>query len=238
MISEVFGAFLEGSPVSVMFRATLERTLNAAKMDAIFSQAAVRQKTGELLFSTCVDLMALVVAKVRKSVHAAYRARADQVEVSVRSIYNKLAGIEPQVSEQMVATTGAEMVALLPQMGVRPEAPLPGYKVRLVDGNYLAGTEHRLAELRILGSGRPPGNDVVHFRSAMAVGAGRDCLPGRSHERTKLGRPRAAQSGSRTMLGRRSQLLFLCMVLRHRRSAGILRGPTTSPGRRRITGEA
>ena len=163
MISEVFGAFLEGSPVSVMFRATLERTLSAAKMDAIFSQAAVRQKTGELLFSTCVDLMALVVAKVRKSVHAAYRARADQVEVSVRSIYNKLAGIEPQVSEQMVATTGAEMVALLPQMGVRPEAPLPGYKVRLVDGNYLAGTEHRLAELRSLGAAALPGMTLCIF---------------------------------------------------------------------------
>src|SRR3972149_3250186 len=110
MVSEIFAAFVQGSPVSVMFRATLERILSAPKMDAIFSQAAVRQKTGELLFSTCVDLMALVVAKVRKSVHAAYRAQADHVQVSVRAIYNKLAGIEPQVSEQMVATTVAEKI--------------------------------------------------------------------------------------------------------------------------------
>jgi IS4 transposase len=163
MVSEVFGAFLEGSPVSVMFRATLERILSAPKMDAIFSQAAARQKTGELLFSTCVNLMALVVAKTRKSVHAAYRAQADQIQVSVRSIYNKLAGIEPQVSERMVATTAAEMVALLPQIGVRPQAPLPDYEVRLVDGNYLGGTEHRLAELRQLGAAALPGMTLCIF---------------------------------------------------------------------------
>src|SRR5215210_1206258 len=137
MVNEVFGAFIDGSPVSIMFRATLERVLSAPKMDAIFSQAATRQKTGELLFSSCVDLMALVVAKVRKSVHAAYRAQADRMQVSVRSIYNKLAGIEPQVCERMVAATSDEMLALLPQMGVRPQAPITGYDVRVVDGNYL-----------------------------------------------------------------------------------------------------
>jgi hypothetical protein len=157
MVNEVFGPFIEGSPVSIMFRATLERVLSAAKMDAIFSQAAVRQKTGELLFSTCVDLMALVVAKVRKSVHAAYRAQADRMQVSVRSIYNKLAGIEPQVCERMVSATAGEMADLLPQMGVRPQSLLAGYDVRVVDGNYLAGTEHRLVELRHLGAAALPG---------------------------------------------------------------------------------
>ena len=189
MVSEIFAAFVQGSPVSVMFRATLERILSAPKMDAIFSQAAVRQKTGELLFSTCVDLMALVVAKVRKSVHAAYRAQADHVQVSVRSIYNKLAGIEPQVSEQMVATTVAEMVALLPQMGVRPETPLPGYEVRLVDGNYLAGTEHRLAELRPLGAAALPGMTLCIFdpqwqlvRDVIA------CQDGHTNERSLVAR--------------------------------------------------
>jgi IS4 transposase len=157
MVNEVFGPFIEGSPVSVMFRATLERVLSAEKMDAIFSQAATRQKAGELLFSTCVDLMALVVAKVRKSVHAAYRAQAERMQVSVRSIYNKLAGIEPQVCERMVSATGSDMAALLTTMGIRLRSPLTGYDVRVLDGNYLAGTEHRLAELRPLGAAALPG---------------------------------------------------------------------------------
>lgn len=163
MVGGVFQAFLEGSPVSVMFRATLERVLSPQKMDAVFAKAATRQKSGELLFSTCVDLMALVVARTRKSVHAAYRAQAERVGVSVRSVYSKLAGIEPRVSEQMTATTAAEMAALMQQMRVRPRTILPGYDVRILDGNYLAGTEHRLEELRLRGAAALPGMTLCVF---------------------------------------------------------------------------
>lgn len=189
MVNEVFGPFIEGSPVSIMFRATLERVLSAPKMDAIFSQAATRQKTGELLFSTCVDLMALVVAKVRKSVHAAYRAQADRMQVSVRSIYNKLAGIEPQVCERMVSATGGEMAALLPQMGAGPQSPLAGYDVRVVDGNYLAGTEHRLAELRHLGAAALPGMTLcIYDPQYQLVRDVIACQDGHANERSLVDR--------------------------------------------------
>jgi hypothetical protein len=190
MVNEVFGPFIEGSPVSVMFRATLERMLSAPKMDAIFSQAATRQKTGELLFSTCVDLMALVVAKVRKSVHAAYRAQAERMQVSVRSIYNKLAGIEPQVCERMVSATGGEMAALLSQMGVRLQSQqLAGYDVRVVDGNYLAGTEHRLAELRRLGAAALPGMTLcIYDPQCQLVRAVVACQDGHANERSLVDR--------------------------------------------------
>jgi IS4 transposase len=163
MIGKIFEAFLEGSPLSVMFRATLERTLNAERLDAIFAHTATRQRTGELLFSTCVELMALVVARVRKSVHAAYRAQADRVGVSVRSVYDKLAGIEPQVSERMTAATAADLADVMRHLRVRPQAPLPGYDVRVLDGNYLAGTEHRLTELRTLGAAALPGMTLCLF---------------------------------------------------------------------------
>jgi hypothetical protein len=189
MVNEVFGAFLEGSPVCVMFRATLERVLSAPKMDAIFSQAATRQKMGELLFSTCVDLMALVVAKVRKSVHAAYRAQADRMQVSVRSIYNKLAGIEPQVCERMVSATSGEMAALLPPMGFRLQTPLAGYDVRVVDGNYLAGTEHRLAELRHLGAAALPGMALcIYDPQCQLVRDVIACQDGHANERSLVDR--------------------------------------------------
>ena len=185
MVSEVFRPFFEASPVSVMFRATLERVLSAEKMDAIFSQAATRQKTGELLFSTCVDLMALVVAKVRKSVHAAYRAQAGRMQVSVRSIYNKLAGIEPQVCQRMVAATSDEMLALLPQLGVQPPRPLAGYDVRVIDGNYLSGTEHRLAELRTLGAAALPGMTLcIYDPQAELVRGVIACEDGHANERS------------------------------------------------------
>ena len=73
----------------------------------------------------CVDLMTLVVAKIRKSVHAAYRAQAERMQVSVRSIYNKLAGIEPQVCERLVTATSNELWALLPQLALKPNSRWP-----------------------------------------------------------------------------------------------------------------
>ena len=38
---------------------------------------------------------------------------------------------------------------------------LPGYRVRILDGNHLAGTEHRIKELRTLGAGALPGHALV-----------------------------------------------------------------------------
>jgi IS4 transposase len=83
--------------------------------------------------------------------------------VSVRSVYNKLAGIEPHVSEQMTATTATDLAAAIKQMRLRPQSPLPGYEVRILDGNYLAGTEHRLEELRSLGAAALPGVALCLF---------------------------------------------------------------------------
>src|SRR5204863_1895199 len=38
---------------------------------------------------------------------------------------------------------------------------LPGYRVRILDGNHLAGTEHRIKELRPIGAGALPGQALV-----------------------------------------------------------------------------
>ena len=46
--------------------------------------------------------------------------------------------------------------------GVRP-AVLPGYQVRILDGNHLAATEHRLKELRSYGGGALPGQALVVY---------------------------------------------------------------------------
>ncbi len=46
--------------------------------------------------------------------------------------------------------------------GVRP-AVLPGYKVRILDGNHLAATDHRLKELRTYGGGALPGQALVVY---------------------------------------------------------------------------
>lgn len=72
VLAEIFERFLEESPVCVMQRAVMENVLAPTKLDAIFHSAAVAQYERELLFSTLVDLMSLVVCRISPSVHAAY----------------------------------------------------------------------------------------------------------------------------------------------------------------------
>jgi IS4 transposase len=49
--------------------------------------------------------------------------------------------------------------------GVKDKRPavLPGYKVRILDGNHWAATEHRLKELRTYGGGALPGQALVVY---------------------------------------------------------------------------
>ena len=94
--------FCKESPVTVMLRGTLENVFSAEKLDQLFRDHACQQHEGELLFSTVVDLMGLAVAKVRPSVHAAYQHRKEQMTVTIKAIYDKLNGIETQVSRALV----------------------------------------------------------------------------------------------------------------------------------------
>lgn len=160
VFTEVFQPFIDESPVSVMFRGTLENVFNEARLDELFQQTAVDQYTHELLFSTCADLMSLVVLKSRKSLHAAYLARKEQITVSVKSLYAKVAGIESAVSERLVRDTAADLAQVVEQLGAVRPGPLPGFETRILDGNHLAGTDHRIAELRRLGAAALPGKTL------------------------------------------------------------------------------
>lgn len=157
---KVFDRFIEDSPISVMLRGTLENVFAAEKIDGLFHENAVKQVTGELLFSSCADVMALVVAGTRPSVNAAYRAERKQISVSVQAVYDKLSGIEPLVSEALVRQTASDLAEVRQALAPPCAGPLPGYEVRIVDGNHLAGTEHRLLELRGLGAAALPGHTL------------------------------------------------------------------------------
>ena len=161
VLPEVFQAFVEASPVSVMFRGTMERVFASERLDQLFANVAVRQCCSELAFSTCAELLGLVVSQTRPSVHAAYRAASEKIAVSVQSLYNKLAGIEPCVSEALVRETARDLAEIVRALNAEQPGPLPGWDVRIVDGNHLAGTQHRLKELRRLGDAALPGHTLA-----------------------------------------------------------------------------
>jgi hypothetical protein len=161
VFDKVFQPFIEQSPVSVMFRGTLERVFSAERLDRIFETTAVRQRVSPVLFSTCADVLSLVVLTAHKSVHAAYQARFDELTFSVKAIYDKLAGIELAVSEQLVRETAADLTQVVDELRGAGKGPLPGYDTRIVDGNHLPGTDHRLKELRRLGAAPLPGQSLA-----------------------------------------------------------------------------
>lgn len=162
--NEILNRFEIGSPLSVMARAAITRILNSERLDQLFERTRVKQKCGELLFSTIVDLMALVAIKAKPTVHAAYKHREEEMTVAINSIYNKLQGIEPQVSRGLVRETAQDLITVIKSMKKgRPVPVLKGFTVRVVDGNHLAGTDHRIQPLRNLGAAALPGTAMVVF---------------------------------------------------------------------------
>ena len=109
VFGKLFEPFIAGSPVSVMFRGTLENLLAAERLDRIFENAAQKQTCRDLAFSTCADLLGMVVTRIRRSVNAAYLAHRQAITVSVQAVYDKLAGIEPAVSEALVRETARDL---------------------------------------------------------------------------------------------------------------------------------
>ncbi len=161
LLHDALEPFVQRSPVSVMVRGILENLLSAQKMDAVFAQAADQQYTRKLLFSSLVDLMGLVVCKSRPSLRAAYLSRREQLNATLKSVYDKLNHLEPAIAAEMVRRTYRTAAAVVDQLG----AGLPGwdaaYHVRILDGNRLTGTEHRLAELRATKQAALPGQSLV-----------------------------------------------------------------------------
>jgi IS4 transposase len=161
VLGEVFDRFVKESPLPVMVRGALEWALAADTLDELFEETAQRQYLNELAFSTVVDLMSMVVAKTRKSMHAAYQAHQESIQVSVKSVYNKLNHLEPAISAELVRRTATSFDEVIRRMGGELPPLLPGYRVRIVDGNHLAATEHRLKELRTCRGGPLPGQALV-----------------------------------------------------------------------------
>jgi hypothetical protein len=183
--------FMEKCPIPVMVRALLERVLTAERLNACFAKASSNQYTRELLFSSVFDLMSLVVLRSFSSVNAAYQARKGEVGVSIASVYNKLNGIEIGVPTLLVQQTAQDMAAIIRQLQGECAPLLPGYRVKIVDGNSLAATDNRLQVLRQQRGGALPGKALVVYdpQLEMAVDVV-PCEDGYAQEHSLFGRLR------------------------------------------------
>lgn len=154
-------------PLAVMVRGTLEWLLDEPTLEALFEQHAPDQYTRELTLHALVRLVIQVAAGIHRSVHAAYQAdqalNEPAIPTTFQAVYGKLGRLSPAVSEAVVRH-GAERCQRL--LTLQPDArvePRPGYRTRILDGNVLAGTDHRLTPLRRWLNACLPGKSLVVY---------------------------------------------------------------------------
>jgi hypothetical protein len=135
----------------------------------VFSDNALLQYTRELTFAQCVGLMSDVVFRIVPSVGSWYKAHHDEIPVTRQAVYDKLKHLELPTAAGLVAYAGRELGASLQQMPSPPPPLLPGYRVRVLDGNHLAGTEHRVKALRRYRAAALPGHALVFYDPQWAV---------------------------------------------------------------------
>src|ERR1035437_9551978 len=104
------------SPIPVMARSLLERVLTPAKLNNWFDKVAKGQYTRDLLFSSILELMSLVVMKSFPSVNAAYQSENANIGVSFASVYNKLNCLEEKVLATLVRDTSQELSEFIGEM--------------------------------------------------------------------------------------------------------------------------
>lgn len=185
LVQNVLDRFKKKKPMTVMTRLLVANCVSEATLDSIFGNHAQRQKEGELTFSTVADMMGDVVLKMYPSINASHAAR--ELTISVQSVYNKLKGIETNVSRAVVNQTAARMMDVIDQLGAGNEPLLRGYRCKIVDGNHLRHTDSRIGELRECNVAPLPGKSLVvydpQYRLAVDVFP---CECGHASERTLL----------------------------------------------------
>lgn len=183
--SMTFERFVQQAPMTVITRAAFEHALDNKALNELFGKNAARQYTRELLFSSVVDLMGLVVCKIQPSINAAFQAVANTLPVSITSVYNKLNAMEPAVTSALVNHTAVRLGAVIREMGGQLPELVPGHRVRIIDGNHLAATQRRLDVLRGSFAGPLPGQALVVLDPAlMLVTDMIPCEDGHAQERS------------------------------------------------------
>jgi hypothetical protein len=179
--------FAREAPVATMVRGLMSNILSAKQLNTLFRETAQRQYESEVLFSSVVELLGLVVTKAQRSLHAAYQTRREELNVSVKALYDKVAATELPVTRELVRRTAERMGEVLAALEPDRPGPLADYELRILDGSHLAASEHRLKETRRVRGGPLPGQALVVLdpRRSLVV----DLIPtedGHAQERSLL----------------------------------------------------
>jgi len=161
--------FAEQAPAAVMTRIALDWMIEGTSIELILDEVSEGQYTREFLLGHFVQVMADVACGFRKSIRSAFLKRQLEQVASISAFYRKLGRMEPAVPAAIVRETAARARGLISAAdGLLPE-PIPGYAARILDGNILTGTDHRITVLRPTRSAALPGMSLAIYEPASGL---------------------------------------------------------------------
>lgn len=165
---------LEVSPLTVLVRGVLEWACPPSFFEELFDrECRPTQWNRKLVISAIAWLMLAVVSGVRRSVFAAFQADqasdSPTITATASALYAKYGRIDPRYTTAIVRESGQRMSGLLRAAGVQEPLGWEGYRVIVLDGTDLGGTEHRLKVLRRIKAAGLPGRFVAAYELATGV---------------------------------------------------------------------
>jgi DDE family transposase len=220
LLTQPLQAFVEDSPVSVMVAATVERLYDPAALEKLFQDNAVLQYTKELTFAQTVKVMSDVVCKVTPSVGAWFTRYHHELSVTRQALYDKLKHTDLPVAEALVRYSAETLMPCLEALPGQAPPLLAKYRVRVLDGNHLTGTEHRIFETRRFRAAVMPGQALVFFDPRYGVmDAVVLCKDAHAQERSLLGQALAVIAKGDCIVADRNFCTTGFFFGLHRRSA-------------------
>lgn len=164
-----FDPFVQEAPCAVMTRIIADWIVDEPLLEELFRDHAVTQYRREITIEQLVTVMLDVACGVAPSVRASFLKWQDQITASLTAFYSKLERMDPELGMALVAKTAERLQPILRHLGARGNEPLAGYASYLLDGNMLAGTDHRLLLLRRTRAAALPGKALALFECATGL---------------------------------------------------------------------
>jgi len=159
----ILDPFVEGAAATVMTRIALDWIVDEPSLDSLFNDAADGQYTREFALRHFVQVMLDVACGTKPSTRAAFLRRRLEDVASISAFYRKLHRMELGVTASIVRQTAERARRLIAAAGGLKPEPVPTYACRILDGNVLTSTEHRLKPLRSTRSGALPGMSLAIY---------------------------------------------------------------------------
>jgi hypothetical protein len=169
VLPAILNPFIEGAPAAVMTRIALDWIIDGTPLDELFAEVAEDQYTREFTLTHFVQVMLDVASGNRPSPRAAFLRRDLALIASISAFYRKLNRMGLAVPEAVVRRTALRARQLIVAGGGLMPEPIEGYAARILDGNVLTGTEHRIVPLRTTGSAGLPGMSLAVYEPASGL---------------------------------------------------------------------